>query len=385
MQKIDAALAPFIREMEGAGTWNDVAIVSASDFGRTLTSNGRGSDHAWAGHHFVMGGDVKGGQMFGKYPPDLAETDANPLNIGRGRLIPTLGWEAICSRWRSGLASPTTRWTLCSPTATTLPPSCSWRRAPSSAATARAAAARRRPRRRRCRRRRRRRRRRRPRRRRRRRRRRPARRRRRRRRRRPRHRRRRPRTRRRRRRRRPVRHIAGTKGTDTGDTSPIYLPKSPDGYAVTNTVGKMVRLWTGFSDYYSMESITICVSGRWGAGVAATYVRLGWGKPVPAFQNSAGKWKTSQWISKDIWKRGNRASGDPLNAATTFKDTCFAFGRDGLPLADASPFPLEPSAEPFTGTWSTHGIDPPPSSQWTVAHTMEQMIDEGLVATGATT
>ena len=95
MQKIDAALAPFIREMEGAGTWNDVAIVSASDFGRTLTSNGRGSDHAWAGHHFVMGGDVKGGQMFGKYPPDLAETDANPLNIGRGRLIPTLGWEAI--------------------------------------------------------------------------------------------------------------------------------------------------------------------------------------------------------------------------------------------------------------------------------------------------
>ena len=151
---------------------------------------------------------------------------------------------------------------------------------------------------------------------------------------------------------------------------------------MTNTVGKMVRLWTGFSDYYSMESITICVSGRWGAGVAATYVRLGWGKPVPAFQNSAGKWKTSQWISKDIWKRGNRASGDPLNAATTFKDTCFAFGRDGLPLADASPFPLEPSAEPFTGTWSTHGIDPPPSSQWTVAHTMEQMIDEGLVATG---
>ena len=36
-------------------------ILTASDFGRTLASNGQGTDHAWAGHHLILGGGVKGG------------------------------------------------------------------------------------------------------------------------------------------------------------------------------------------------------------------------------------------------------------------------------------------------------------------------------------
>jgi uncharacterized protein (DUF1501 family) len=44
---------------------NQVTVFTMSDFGRTLDSNGKGSDHGWAGHHFVMGGAVKGGKIYG--------------------------------------------------------------------------------------------------------------------------------------------------------------------------------------------------------------------------------------------------------------------------------------------------------------------------------
>jgi uncharacterized protein (DUF1501 family) len=63
-----------------------VTTFTISDFGRTLTSNGRGSDHGWGGHHIVMGGAVNGGQIFGQYP-ELSPS--GPLDLGRGILAPT--------------------------------------------------------------------------------------------------------------------------------------------------------------------------------------------------------------------------------------------------------------------------------------------------------
>ena len=57
-----------------------------SDFARTLTSNGNGTDHAWGGNVMVMGGDVKGGKVYGSYP-DLALGSA--LDVGAGVLLPT--------------------------------------------------------------------------------------------------------------------------------------------------------------------------------------------------------------------------------------------------------------------------------------------------------
>ena len=47
--EIDAALASFVAEMKHQGRWDDVTIVSVSEFGRTLTSNGAGTDHGWGG------------------------------------------------------------------------------------------------------------------------------------------------------------------------------------------------------------------------------------------------------------------------------------------------------------------------------------------------
>ncbi|MEM8993538.1 MAG: DUF1501 domain-containing protein [Acidobacteriota bacterium] len=79
-----------LSELYGAltelGVQDDVVTFTASDFGRTLTSNGRGSDHAWGGNHIVMGGPVVGGDIYGEYPQLYAD---NELDTGRGRLIPT--------------------------------------------------------------------------------------------------------------------------------------------------------------------------------------------------------------------------------------------------------------------------------------------------------
>ena len=47
---------------------DNVTTFTISDFGRTLTSNGRGSDHGWGGHQIIMGGAVRGGQIYGDYP-----------------------------------------------------------------------------------------------------------------------------------------------------------------------------------------------------------------------------------------------------------------------------------------------------------------------------
>jgi len=91
---LNATLTAFVDEMKAQGVWDNVALVITSDFARTLTANsGDGSDHAWGGNYFIMGGAVKGGQIHGNYPDDM--TANGPVNIGRGRLIPTLSWESM--------------------------------------------------------------------------------------------------------------------------------------------------------------------------------------------------------------------------------------------------------------------------------------------------
>ena len=60
----DTALAG----LAGGDMRNNVTLFTASDFGRTLTSNGDGTDHGWGAHHFVTGGAVNGGEIYGRFP-----------------------------------------------------------------------------------------------------------------------------------------------------------------------------------------------------------------------------------------------------------------------------------------------------------------------------
>jgi uncharacterized protein (DUF1501 family) len=91
---LNDALTAFYEEMKAQSLWQSVSLIITSDFSRTLTANsGEGSDHAWGGNYFIMGGAVNGGRILGSYPKDITQT--SPLNIGRGRLIPTLSWESI--------------------------------------------------------------------------------------------------------------------------------------------------------------------------------------------------------------------------------------------------------------------------------------------------
>ena len=74
--------------------WNDVALLEASDFGRTLGTNGQGTDHAWGGHYFLLGGNINGGKIFGEYPASLLESSST--NIGRNhRFLPTSPREGV--------------------------------------------------------------------------------------------------------------------------------------------------------------------------------------------------------------------------------------------------------------------------------------------------
>ena len=84
---VNDALAYFNSVIDELAITNDVTTFSISDFGRTITSNGNGTDHAWGGNAFMMGGSVIGKDMYGNYP-SLAAID-NPLDVQDGRLIPT--------------------------------------------------------------------------------------------------------------------------------------------------------------------------------------------------------------------------------------------------------------------------------------------------------
>ena len=93
LPQVSAAIGAFYNAMVALGLQNNVTLFTASDFGRTLTSNSQGSDHAWGGNQIVVGGSVLGQKIYGQYP-DLAVNpdsgpEVNPLDTGRGRFIPT--------------------------------------------------------------------------------------------------------------------------------------------------------------------------------------------------------------------------------------------------------------------------------------------------------
>jgi uncharacterized protein (DUF1501 family) len=83
-----------------------VTAFTASDFGRTLASNGDGSDHGWGSHHFVVGGAVNGKAFYGTPPPvSVGSSTTLPddqWHVGQGRLLPSTSvdqYAATLAKW----------------------------------------------------------------------------------------------------------------------------------------------------------------------------------------------------------------------------------------------------------------------------------------------
>jgi uncharacterized protein (DUF1501 family) len=111
MDRLSSALTSFYNATDEMGVANQVTTFTASDFGRTLASNGDGSDHGWGSHHFVVGGAVNGKQFYGVAPPvsvsDTKDGGGNYLpenawHVGQGRLLPrtsTDQYAATLAKW----------------------------------------------------------------------------------------------------------------------------------------------------------------------------------------------------------------------------------------------------------------------------------------------
>merc|ERR1712100_701123 len=92
-QEVDWAIEGFVEEMKAQTMFDKVVLVTSSDFARTLTSNGKGTDHGWAGNNIVLGGAIQGGRIFNDFPSSLLE--GNDQDARRGRLIPRFPWERV--------------------------------------------------------------------------------------------------------------------------------------------------------------------------------------------------------------------------------------------------------------------------------------------------
>jgi len=130
---VSQSVSAFYRAMVAAGLHNDVLLFSASEFGRTINSNGNGTDHGWGGVQFIVGGgrgvnnaisgDLGGGPLLGRNPETasgsgvygryprivLNATDSAAIpdaekgeSFSRGQFIPTTSTEqssATLARW----------------------------------------------------------------------------------------------------------------------------------------------------------------------------------------------------------------------------------------------------------------------------------------------
>lgn len=105
----------------GGAVADQVTLFTASDFGRTFTSNGDGTDHGWGSHHFVVGGAVRGKDIYGAFPMTAVTGPAgtvngvtypafdNPLDVGSGNFIPQVSvdqYSATMAKWFGLTAGP---------------------------------------------------------------------------------------------------------------------------------------------------------------------------------------------------------------------------------------------------------------------------------------
>ena len=99
LKELDAAVAAFYNSTLELGVQNQVTTFTASDFGRTYSPNGSGTDHAWGNVNWIMGGAVKGGDIYGRMPSLRVGGEDD---TGRGAWIPSTSvdeYNATLARW----------------------------------------------------------------------------------------------------------------------------------------------------------------------------------------------------------------------------------------------------------------------------------------------
>ena len=105
MGRVSSAMTAFYNATAELNISQYVTAFTASDFGRTLTSNGDGSDHGWGSHHFMVGGAVQGRAFYGTPPPvSVGNTAAaqDQWHVGQGRLLPSTSvdqYAATLAKW----------------------------------------------------------------------------------------------------------------------------------------------------------------------------------------------------------------------------------------------------------------------------------------------
>jgi len=100
MKVVSDAVADFYQATVDIGVADKTTLFTASDFNRTYSTNGKGSDHAWGSHQFIVGGAVRGGNLYGNMPVLQAN---GPDDTGsRGSWIPTISvdeYSATLAKW----------------------------------------------------------------------------------------------------------------------------------------------------------------------------------------------------------------------------------------------------------------------------------------------
>jgi uncharacterized protein (DUF1501 family) len=112
LANVGSALKSFYDATVEMGVANQVTAFTASDFGRTLSSNGDGSDHGWGSHHFVLGGAVQGQRFYGQLP-DMTVNGAH--DVGQGRLLPTTSVDQLAATLASWMGVSDTNLALVAP------------------------------------------------------------------------------------------------------------------------------------------------------------------------------------------------------------------------------------------------------------------------------
>lgn len=97
---LNQAIGAFWNALGEINAQDNVLTFTMSDFARTLTGNGNGSDHAWGGNLFVLGNAVQGNKLYGTYPQLINNNNSNAnsdWSFSRGQYIPTTAVEQVAA------------------------------------------------------------------------------------------------------------------------------------------------------------------------------------------------------------------------------------------------------------------------------------------------